>query len=490
MNARSDQPTALPSRPATAGTAGPEGRVHLEARGWLGLALGSLVIAGLLSLFVVLGRIPVLSGWFADPHFFQRCLVAHVNLSLAVWFYAFIAALLALTRRESGGPAARLALAAAAGGAVIMTIGVWSRGAEPILSNYIPVIDHPVFLTGLGLFFAGVLARFGIALAGLRGGADGLVPAGPSVGLAAAAVAVFVAGVTWLAALAGLPRGMEASVFYEFSFWGPGHALQVANVCAMLAVWLWVLERSTGTPVLQPRPALVLFSLLLLPHFALPLLTLRGTLDPLYYTGATQLMRWGIFPVVLVVLGLCLHHLRRHRRPAHRPLVARALLAGFAGSAGLTLFGFILGACIRGSNTLIPAHYHASLGGVTLAFMTAAFLVVAAAGATRTDPARLWTGARRQLPLFAIGQSVFVLGFALGGVFGLLRKAYSSDQYVRSAGEIAGLSVMGIGGLAAAAAGLWFLFLMLREIRGWLHVSAPPVSAALFPTPHCHENQS
>ena len=69
--------------------------------------------------------------------------------------------------------------------------------------------------------------------------------------------------------------------------------------------------------------------------------------------------------------------------------------------------------------------------------------------------------------MFGVGQTVFVLGFAIGGVYGLGRKTYAAEQHVRSIGEVTGLIVMGVGGLVAVAGGLWFLFLILREIRAW-----------------------
>jgi hypothetical protein len=77
--------------------------VPMDARRWITLAIGSLVIAGLLSLAVVIGRLPGLSRLIDDPLFFKRCLVVHVDLSLLVWFYAFLAGLVALTSRRSRG---------------------------------------------------------------------------------------------------------------------------------------------------------------------------------------------------------------------------------------------------------------------------------------------------------------------------------------------------------------------------------------------------
>ena len=62
--------------------------VNIDTRRWCALAVGSLVVAGLLSLAVVVGRLPILSRIIDDPLFFKRCLVVHVELALVVWFYA------------------------------------------------------------------------------------------------------------------------------------------------------------------------------------------------------------------------------------------------------------------------------------------------------------------------------------------------------------------------------------------------------------------
>ena len=49
------------------------------AQGWFLLAVGSLVLAGLLSLLLVVGRLPFLGWLFTDPLFFKRALVVHVD---------------------------------------------------------------------------------------------------------------------------------------------------------------------------------------------------------------------------------------------------------------------------------------------------------------------------------------------------------------------------------------------------------------------------
>ncbi len=438
------------------------------ARLWAWLAVGSLVIAGLLSLAVVIGRLPWISPLIADPLFFKRCLVVHVNLALLVWFYAFLAALGALrVPSPKNSPAPQIAPALAMAGVVTMVAGAFAPGAQPVLANYIPVIDHPVFLAGLAIFFTGVVMDFFRNLTTPAATNNGILPEDARRGVAAAGIAIILAAATYISSRAATPPGLDAKTFFELSAWGAGHVLRVANVCGMLSVWLWMLHRATGRPVLAPREAGLLFGVLIAPHLAAPLLTARGTQDLLYIHGMTELMRWGLFLVVTIVLALGIRHLWLYRA-GKKDMAARALRAGFAASASLIVIGFALGSMIRESTTLIPAHYHAALGAVTGAFMAGIFLLIEAE--KPSDPfrlTRLWRAARHQLPLYGVGQAVFAAGFAIGGVFGLGRKAYGVEQHVRSTGEILGISIMGLGGLLAVIAGLWFLFLALREMKSW-----------------------
>lgn len=435
---------------------------------WAWLAVGSLVIAGLLSLAVVIGRLPWISPLIADPLFFKRCLVVHVNLALLVWFYAFLAALGALRApSQMNSPAPQIAPALAGAGVVTMVAGAFAPGAQPVLANYIPVIDHPVFLAGLAVFFAGVVIDFFRNLTAPAATGGGILPEDARRGVAAAGIAIILAAATYISSRAATPAGLDAKTFFELSAWGAGHVLQVANVCGMLSVWLWMLHRATGRPVLAPRDAGLLFGVLLAPHLAAPLLTARGTQDLLYINGMTELMRWGLFPMVTILLVLGIRHLWLYRAEKN-DTAARALRAGFAASASLIVIGFALGSMIRESTTLIPAHYHAALGAVTGAFMAGIFLLIEAGNPS--DPfrlTRLWRAARHQLPLYGVGQAVFAAGFAIGGIFGLGRKAYGVEQHVRGTGEIVGIGIMGLGGLLAVIAGLWFLFLALREMKSW-----------------------
>ena len=117
---------------------------------------------------------------------------------------------------------------------------------------------------------------------------------------------------------------------------------------------------------------------------------------------------------------------------------------------------------------MIPAHYHASIGAVTVAFMAITYLLLKPIGfplpSERFQRLIPW-----QLALFGGGQVIFAIGFAFGGMHGLSRKAYGAEQTVRSAGELLGLGIMGAGGLIAVAGGL--LFLLLAVWAGQRRVS-------------------
>lgn len=454
-----------------AGQLSPEGKgqpvMPMVARLWLTMSVGALLLAGLLSLFVVVGRLPALAGVIGDPLFFKRCLVVHVTLALTVWFYAFLCGLVGLTAARREHPADAVLPAGALFGVVLMLGGALVPGAEPVLANYIPVIDHGLFLGGILIFGLSVSCSLALNLLRPVCGWGRWVPMDAVVGLRVAACGVLLAGLTWLASRGLLSASMERWVYFEMSAWGAGHVLQMANVAMMLAIWLWAAGHVRGKACLSGRAAGGLFAVLALPYLALPLLAGIPAWQPYYLGGSTLLMRWGLFPVALVVMALVIIRLRECPPRPEAPV--SLVRAGLAAGMGLTLLGFILGAMIRGSTTLVPAHYHAALGGVTAALMMAAYLITRECGQRRGREVtpRFMKAARWQLILFGGGQGIFALGFALGGLSGLGRKAYGADQEIRSLGEYLGLGIMGIGGLVAAAAGILFLVLMASALRHW-----------------------
>ena len=429
---------------------------------WLGLALGVLALAGLFSLLVVVGRMPPFDRLVTDPLFFKRGLVVHVNLALVAWFYSFVAALLfLLPGRLAPSRLSRHAVHISALGIAMMLLAAAMPGSQPVLANYIPVIDHWLFVVGQILFAAGVLASFvGRRLLTGSTARKGFfqIPAAAQMGLRSTAVALVLAALTFAITSQRITPDLSVEAYYELLFWGGGHVLQLCCSIAMVSVWLILLDSAVGRCPLSERTAAILFGAMILPWLASPVLAMLGTWSPGYRDGFTSLMRWAIFPVLSLFLLACVRMLLVELRAGRIGLssLADPRISGFLVSALLTLLGVALGAGIRGSNTMIPAHYHASIGGITAAFMTVTYLMLRAFGFS-IPTRRLRRAAAWQPVTYGIGQMIFAGGFALAGIYGMSRKAYGAEQAGRGLGESVGLCVMGIGGLIAIIGGLLFL---------------------------------
>lgn len=450
----------------------------LAARRWFALAVSVLLVAGLFALILVIGRVPPLDRLFSDPAFFRRGLVVHVDLSLVAWFSCFAAALWFLLPVRGGASAsARLSPAVAGLGLLAMCGASVLPDATPILSNYIPALDHPLHLIGLLTFLGGV----GLGFVDRRVLPSSEVASGPVAlpecvrpGLRALAIAFLLGLLTLFGSALTLPAGLEPEVRYELLYWGVGHVLQFVSVLGMLVAWGLLLTSALGREPWTRRAASLLFGALLLPLFIAPLLAMQGASSTAYRVGFTRLMQWGIFPAVLVFLALAIRAIVRARREGRLP--ARGLrdgrLLGFQASAALTVAGFVLGALIRGSNTVVPGHYHAAIGAVTASFMAATFVLLEPLGwplAGRRSAAL----ARWQPVLFGGGQFVFALGFAIAGAAGMARKTYGQEQSARTLTETAGLAVMGLGGLVAVIGGILFLQLVLTAWARAARANAP-----------------
>lgn len=426
------------------------------SRRWFGLAVGALMMSGVFSLVLVVGRLPGLSSFVKDPLFARRCLVVHVNLALVVWLCAFLAALYMGIARVGERESRHVSLAwwLSLCGLCLFVCSGGVSGVRPVLSNYIPTLEHPLFFVGLGMFGLGLVVLI-LQRRLWSSGSGGVWPEGVSWGLRAAVVLFLLAILTLCGSWWTTPLGLDAASYYELLFWGVGHVLQVASVAGMLSVWLLLFFKLFGRLPLGLRGIQGLFLVLVLPSVAAPFWAFAGTTVSPYYPRFTWLMRWSIFPVVLVFLGFWLRGLwvEWRRGSVSGEVLRGPYLWGFLASAGLTVLGFVLGALIRSSTTLVPAHYHASIGGVTISYMTGAYVLLGVYGGVWK---KRWhrVAVRWQPILFGVGQAVFAVGF---GAAGLGRKTYGHEQHVRTWGEFVGLGAMGLGGLVAMVSGLLFL---------------------------------
>jgi len=121
--------------------------------------------------------------------------------------------------------------------------------------------------------------------------------------------------------------------------------------------------------------------------------------------------------------------------------------------------GGIIGFFISGSNVTVPAHYHGSIVGVTIAFMGISYHLLPALGFARVE-GRL---ARWQPGLYGGGQLLHITGLAWSGGYDVARKSTAAGQNFE---QVAGMGLMGLGGLISIVGGVIFLVLCYLSIRG------------------------
>jgi heme/copper-type cytochrome/quinol oxidase subunit 1 len=175
----------------------------------------------------------------------------------------------------------------------------------------------------------------------------------------------------------------------------------------------------------------------------------------------TWLMRFGgslaIAPVTAAVVWALARRGAQRRdspsseRPLHAALVASIVLFGVGGLIGFT---------IQGSNVKIPAHYHGSIVGVTIAMMGVAYWLLPRLGFAAPMP-RLATW---QAYLYGGGQLLHIVGLLWSGGYGVQRKVADGAVVERSLEQVAGMGLMGLGGLIAIIGGMLFVAIVVIAV--------------------------
>lgn len=437
----------------------PAGAQRRLARGWLWLGMLALVGAGLFSVLLVLSRTPLVNEWLPVANFFRVALVVHVDLSVLVWFVALAGMLWSINGSERGLGWAWTALGLCVAGAATMSFAPFFGTGEPMMVNYIPVLDDPGFITGLLIFGAGVallvLRSLGTApKIGLTFDGSGALRFGLNASVVATGIALLAFG--W--SFAVMPEGLAGKARYEILFWGGGHALQFTWTLLMLVSWLWLASASGARAALSPRITLLMFALALASVFVTPYAYLAHDISSVEHRDLhTWAMRLGGGVAILpVALAVCLALASTRTSPGSGPLRA-ALISSVLlfGSGGL------IGVFITGENVMIPAHYHGSIVGVTMAFMGLVYLLLPKLG-YRPPRARLAT---LQPVIYAAGQLMHIIGLVWSGGYGVKRKVAGADQVLGSTGEMLGMGLMGLGGLVAIAGGLLFVIVVTGSLR-------------------------
>lgn len=426
---------------------------------WLLLGLVSLAAAGAYSILLVLARTPKVQELIPLVDFFRVALVVHVDLSILIWMLSIAGALWSVSSVRVRPVWDRISFSIAAIGTAVVIVSPFAGAGDPLMNNYVPLLQHPIFYIGLSLFVAGVgshLTRSMITFRGIGATLDGSDALRAGIILSALITGVAIAA--FFASFAGMSATMSGQIYFEFLFWGSGHVLQFTYTLLMLVGWI-VLAHSSGCRVaLTPRLTFVFLVMLALPVVTVPFLYVaHEILTAGHRLAFTELMKYGGLSCLPLGLAIIVS-LWNAEKPKGE---GRYLRSALESSIVLFAIGGMLGFMIAGLDIVIPAHYHGSTVGVTIAFMGLTYYLLPRLGFGPIPPRlAFW-----QPYIYGGGQLMHVVGLAWTGGYGVQRKTAGLAQGVDRIGEIAGMGLMGLGGLISVIGGFLFLVVAYKSLR-------------------------
>lgn len=429
--------------------------VRRLAAGWLLLALGALALSTLFAVLLIASRTPWFGSFFTSGDLFGRALVLHVGLAVVVWFMASAAAFWTLASGAAASALRWVALGSSGVGLIAMVFSLFIGAARPVLANYVPVLDHPVFLTGLALFIAGVAFTGAGAVGGMRRRViEGDVW---SYGGLLALIAAVVALGAWMAStvMADLP---DDPARFELLAWGPGHVLQFVHVILLMSVWTILCEKLLGQPAASRRWLRALLVLAAIPLLGVLFIYQAYPVNSIEFRRAfTLLMSFGVWPAAAALALRVLFVLKHAERSVWKQPHAWALFF----SAVLFLLGCVLGAMIKTDSVMVPAHYHGTVGAVTLAYMAMGYRLLPAFDMPLRNSAMV----RWQPLVYGSGLVILALALAWSGALGVPRKTLHVDVMLQFPAYFAAMSLAGLGGLLAVIGASLFVWNVVRSMR-------------------------
>ncbi len=427
------------------------------ALGWIWLGVYSLVAAGFLAVLLAFSRTPVLQELMPTNDFFKVALVVHVDLSVLIWFLACSGILWTIFGVHRSSLWSKAAFMLAVAGTVLLSISPFLGTAKPLMNNYIPVLLQPWFFFGLIIVTAGLVVQaLGFISSKLPvikepNGTDAL-----HFALYLSAIGALVAVVCVAVSYINIPDTISGKFYYDLLFWGGGHVHQFVNTVLLLVAWTMLASACGNDLRLSPKLSLLLFTLVVVPLLWLPSLYSYDIESSEHIVGFTDLMRKGglaSIPIGLLVFFSTFRFpaLNEQQKPLRAALISSITLFGAGG---------ILGFMIQGSNTVIPAHYHGSIVGVTMAFMGVVFMLLPHLDRPVTRPKLAYW-----MPwLYGGGQLTHITALAWTGGYGVKRKTSGDAQDLDNLQEVVGMAIMGFGSLVAVIGGVLFLVIVISAL--------------------------
>ena len=494
---------------------------HITTNAWLKLGIISLGFAGLYSVVLVVLRTPQLASFFPNPHIFKSALIIHVDLSVLIWLLSITASVWSLSfprRRESSmffldscfrGNDIMCKLAFLA--TILIAISPIA-GHNPVMNNYIPMLENIIFILGLSLFGV-TLLLYAVNILYFFDWANWSSLVNFTI---LSTIIMYI--LTWICfgwSYKGLQDiiqiiPIEIEFYYELLFWSGGHLLQFIYTQIAIFIWITLFEKLKGRELKFQKFYLFLLYL----NFVFGTLIIFGhvfydIIDGAFKEFYTNHMKYlgGIAPS-LCVGGMLLestlvtpwldHGVLCHKlcpkipRSSHGMTTKKIIHPRMTNSTikitllcSITLFllGGLIAMNISGINVVIPAHYHGSIVGISIACMGYCYCVIPAEAGIqkknknpnnisifnwipRSSRGMTIVAARGMtmtttLYLLTFGQILHILGLAFAGGYSVMRKDPNTVMPL-SAKLLMGM--MGGGGLIAIVGGLMFVFICGKTV--------------------------
>ncbi|WP_041808434.1 palindromic element RPE4 domain-containing protein [Rickettsia bellii] len=502
---------------------------------WLKLGITSLAFAGLYSVVLVVLRTPQLASFFPNPHIFKSALIIHVDLSVLIWLLSITASVwgsvihmssrglttgssnkkykykklrlscfildpVVKPRDDSVYP--KLAFFAT----ILIAISPIA-GHNPIMNNYIPMLENIIFVLGLSLFGI-TLLLYAINILYFFNWANwsNLI----NFTILSTIIMYILSWVCFWCSYSDLQNviqiiPIEIEFYYKLLFWSGGHLLQFIYTQIAMFIWIMLFEKLIGRESKFQKFYLFLLYL----NFVFSTLIIWGhisydIIDGNFKEFYTNHMKYlgGIAPG-LCIGGIGLEWVCHSRKsgnpekkiywiPASAGMTASITKATLLCSITLFLLGGLIAMNISGINVVIPAHYHGSIVGISIACMGYCYLGVKRHckerrallhGSKNAFGVISWLDHGIQkinkniniidifnwipqsscgmtitttLYLLTFGQILHILGLAFAGGYGVMRKDPNTVMPL-SAKLLMGM--MGGGWLIAIVGGLMFVFI-------------------------------
>lgn len=421
---------------------------------WLILAATSLAISGLFAVFLVIARSPKVHKLLPYESFFKTTLTIHVNLSVLVWLLSFCAFYISISSIKKL-ICEKISFGFSLIGMLIISLSIFDNSASAYLNNYVPYLDSKIFSTGILIFLLGIFLISFENLLRVRS-----FKLTTSNLLSAIIISAFIVLLLTFQKLESPQNSAlyNKTDYYEVLYWGFGHMLQFAYSFAMLISWFLVIEfyqiRSVKNHNLQNylnKKALIFHTFLAV--IGVLIILKYDVIDFEYKHYFTlQMALFGGITFIMIISNNYLNIISTIKQKS-LPYIKNA----FLWSLILFLSGGLISLTISGSDTRIPAHYHGSIVGVSLGLIAAFYIFLEKFG----YEIKMKRSAKIQPVIYGVGQLIHIIGLAISGGYGALRKnpgvaeSFEGKFY---------MGLMGFGGLLSIIGGLIFVIVIFNSI--------------------------